>query len=52
MPYESDAQRRFMHKRHPEIARRWDEEMKRKGISHKHLPRYKHKKFSTLLTRG
>lgn len=26
MPYESDAQRRFMHARHPEIAKRWDKE--------------------------
>lgn len=24
MPYASDAQRRFMHARHPEIAKRWD----------------------------
>lgn len=26
MPYKSDAQRRFMHARHPGIARRWDAE--------------------------
>lgn len=26
MPYQSDAQRRFMHARHPGIARRWDKE--------------------------
>ena len=26
MPYVSDAQRRFMHARHPKIAARWDEE--------------------------
>lgn len=24
MPYESDSQRRFMHAKHPEIAKRWD----------------------------
>jgi hypothetical protein len=28
MPYKSDAQRRFMHARHPEIAARWDAEIK------------------------
>jgi hypothetical protein len=26
MPYASDRQRRFMHARHPEIAKRWDAE--------------------------
>lgn len=26
MPYKSDAQRRFMHAKHPEIAERWDRE--------------------------
>jgi hypothetical protein len=26
MPYVSDAQRKFMHARHPEIAKRWDRE--------------------------
>jgi hypothetical protein len=34
MPYKSDAQRRFMHARHPEIAARWDAEIhakKKKG---------------------
>jgi hypothetical protein len=30
MPYKSDAQRRFMHARHPEIAARWDAEIRRK----------------------
>lgn len=29
MPYASDAQRRYMHARHPEIARRWDSEEKK-----------------------
>ena len=24
MPYKSDAQRRFMHAKHPAIAKRWD----------------------------
>ena len=26
MPYASNAQRKFMHARHPEIAKRWDKE--------------------------
>ena len=26
MPFESDAQRRFMYSQHPEIAKRWREE--------------------------
>ena len=26
MPYKSDAQRKFMHAKHPEIAKRWDAE--------------------------
>lgn len=26
MPYKSDAQRRFMHAKHPKIAARWDKE--------------------------
>jgi len=31
MPYKSDAQRRFMHARHPEIAARWDREYPNQG---------------------
>ena len=30
MPYRSAKQRRFMHAKHPEIAKRWDREMKGK----------------------
>ena len=26
MPYKSEAQRKFMHAQHPEIAKRWDKE--------------------------
>ena len=26
MPYKSDKQRKFMHAKHPEIAKRWDKE--------------------------
>jgi hypothetical protein len=30
MPYDSDAQRRYMHARHPGIAERWDSEIREK----------------------
>jgi len=33
MPFHSPKQRRFMHWKHPEIAERWEEEAKRKGVS-------------------
>jgi hypothetical protein len=33
MPFKSDAQRRFMYARHPEIAKRWSAEAKEQ-----HLP--------------
>lgn len=26
MPYKSEAQRRYLHANHPEIAKRWDKE--------------------------
>lgn len=29
MPYKNEAQRKFMHAQHPEIAKRWDKEMQR-----------------------
>ena len=32
MPYKSEAQRKYMHVEHPEIAARWDAEMKRAKI--------------------
>jgi len=31
MPYKSEAQRRFMHAKHPEIAERWDKEYPSQG---------------------
>ena len=40
MPYKSDAQRRFMHAVHPDIAKRFDKETK-KGAR---LPEYVKKK--------
>lgn len=30
MPYKSDAQRKFMHAKHPEIAKKWDAESRSK----------------------
>ncbi len=42
MPYKSQAQRRFLHSQHPDIAARWDKEYpnqkglpERKGSKHK-----------------
>ncbi len=29
MPYASDKQRKFMHAKHPKIAKRWDREAKK-----------------------
>lgn len=41
MPYQSDAQRKFMHMKHPAIAKRWDAEAKtyRTGtpVAHKNM---------------
>jgi hypothetical protein len=34
LPYASDAQRRYLHAREPELAARWDKEM-RKGKGRK-----------------
>lgn len=34
MPYKSDKQRKFMHAQHPEIAKKWDAEMKGKPMRH------------------
>ena len=31
MPYKSEKQRRYMHAKHPEIAKRWDKEYGSKG---------------------
>lgn len=37
MPYRSEAQRRFLHARHPEIAARWDREHPNQGKLPKHV---------------
>lgn len=36
MPYKSSAQRKFMHAKHPEIAKKWDKEY----AVPKNLPEY------------
>lgn len=33
MPFKSEAQRNFMFAKHPEIAKKWADEMKSKGQS-------------------
>ena len=46
MPYTSEAQRRFMHAKHPEIAARWDTEYpNQKGLP-EHVAKKK-RKFKT-----
>ena len=35
MPYKSEKQRRFMHAKHPDIAKRWDKEGKNKIVKSK-----------------
>lgn len=39
VPYKSDAQRKFMHSQHPDIAKRWDKEYP----DQKGLPKKKNK---------
>lgn len=43
MPYVSDAQRKFMHAKHPDIAARWDRDYGGK-VGKKERPRRKKKK--------
>jgi hypothetical protein len=35
VPYKSDKQRKFMHAKHPDIAKRWDKEAKPKKATKK-----------------
>jgi hypothetical protein len=44
MPYKSDKQRRFMHAKHPEIAKRWDKETGGKVVKSKAKTSTKKKK--------
>ena len=46
MPYRSEKQRRFMHWKHPEIAKRWDREYGGKIVPKK--KKKKDKKAATL----
>ena len=42
MPYKSDAQRKFMHAQHPDIAARWDKEYPdQKGLPKRVKPKAK-----------
>jgi hypothetical protein len=43
MPYASDKQRKFMHAKHPEIAKRWDKETGGKVEKPKAKPKAKKK---------
>lgn len=43
MPFQSEAQRRYMWLKHPDIAQRWSDEMKKSGVSQKGLPYHKMK---------
>lgn len=43
MPYKSEKQRKFMHARHPEIAKRWDKEYGGKVEPKKPAPKKKGK---------
>lgn len=45
MPYKSAAQRKYMHAKHPEIAKRWDKEYPdQKGLPKKKTSRESSKK--------
>jgi hypothetical protein len=44
MPYASEKQRKFMHAKHPEIAKRWDKESGGKAVAKKPKPKPKGKR--------
>ena len=44
MPYESEAQRRYMHAQHPDIAARWDAEYPNQGPLPEHVTKKKRKR--------
>lgn len=48
MPYQSDAQRKFMHAKHPDIAKKWDKEYP----NQKNLPGRKKAAAKRMLKRG
>jgi len=43
MPFVSEAQRRYMHKFHPDIAERWEKETKKRKKLPKHVRRKRKK---------
>lgn len=43
MPFQSEAQRRYMWLKHPDIAQRWSDEMKKSHQTQKGLPYHKSK---------
>jgi hypothetical protein len=43
-PYKSDAQRKFMHAKHPKIAARWDKEYPNQKNLPEHVKKKKKKK--------
>ena len=48
MPYKSDAQRKFMHARHPKIAKKWDAKYETPKNLPEHVAKKKRKKDSRL----
>jgi hypothetical protein len=45
MPFQSEAQRRWMHATHPEMAERWEKETPKKKLpKHKKKTKKKHSK--------
>lgn len=44
MPYASDKQRKYMHAKHPDIAARWDKEVKAKKAAPKAASKKRGKK--------
>jgi len=47
MPFESQAQRRFMYVRHPAIAKKWSKEYPNQGKLPEHKRTALHKKIKT-----
>ena len=43
MPFKSERQREYMHKNHPEIAKRWEEETPKGKLPERVKPKAKNK---------
>ena len=52
MPFRSQAQRRFMHAKHPSIAARWDKKYSIKKLPNRVRRRVKHDTMFRELDRG